>query len=828
MADTYTVRKGDTLWGISQAHGTTVDSLVKLNNIKDPNYIVVGQVLKLNGDPDEVKPNAGVIVRIDVYGLQSNTDRSMYASWALDRDNVDYYRVKWTYTMDVSGRTVSVSTDEQEIKAKQATYSAPENAISVKVSVIPVAKTHKVNGKDTAYFVGVWTSSKSYSFASNPPSTPPAPEVSIEGYNLTATLDGLEDINATKIRFLVFKDNLPDVYRHTEATISTGHASAQFTIAAGSVYKVRCVALRGSVESGYSDYSANFGTIPATPKKFTRCEGRSTTSVYLEWDAVTGAETYDIEYSTERSYFDISDQTTKVTGLKETKYEKTGLETGDEYHFRVRAVNERGESGWSEIGSTVIGKGPAAPTTWSSTTTAIAGEPLTLYWVHNSGDGSPQSKARLEITIDGVTQTYKWEYTAEDDDDRNLTRHYDGIDTGIYPEGTKIKWRVATAGATGVYGDWSIERIIDIYAPPTLELTVTDYNDNALVTLERFPFRVKALAGPNTQTPTGFYLSIVAQHTDEFYEIVDDTGTTKIVNNGDEVYSKYFDISGQLEVELSANDMTLENGVTYEVRCTVSMDSALTAENSMTFDVAWASEEYSPNAELTLDSDNYATYIRPYCEDIYGQLVENVRLAVYRRDFDGDFVELGSNILNTDRTFVTDPHPALDYARYRIVAKSMTTGAVSFCDIPDYPIGGKAVVITWDESWTQFQTIDDEDGLFSYTPISGSMLVLPYNIDVSDSHKPDVELVEYIGRKHPVSYYGTQRGESSSWSVAIDKNDTTTLAVLRRLARWSGDVYVREPSGSGYWANITVSFSQKHGEMVIPVSIDVTRVEGGA
>lgn len=828
MADTYTVKKGDTLWGISRAHDTTVDALVKLNNIKDPNYIVVGQVLKLKGDPDEVKPNGSVIARIDVYGLQSNTDRSMYVSWTFDKDNVDYYKVRWYYTMDVSGKTVSVATDEQEIKAKQAMYTAPENAISVKVSIIPVAKTHKVNGKDTPYFSGIWTTSKSYSFSSNPPSTPPVPEVKIEGYNLTATLDGIEDLNATKIRFLVFKDNSPTVYRQTEATISTGHASAQFTIAAGSMYKVRCVALRGSVESGYSDYSANFGTIPATPKKFTRCEGRSTTSVYLEWDAVTNAETYEIEYSTDRSYFDVSDQTSKVSGLKETRYEKTGLETGDEYFFRVRAVNDEGESGWSEIGSAVIGKGPAAPTTWSSTTTAIAGEPLTLYWVHNSGDGSPQSKARLEITIDGSTQTYDWEYTVDEEDDRNLTRHYDGIDTGIYPEGTKIKWRVATAGATGVYGDWSIERIVDIYAPPTLELTVTDYDDNELVTLERFPFRVKALAGPNTQMPTGFYLSIVAQSTDEYYETVDDTGTVKVVNDGDEVYSKYFDISGQLEVDLSANDMTLENGITYEVRCTVSMDSALTAENSKTFDVAWASEEYSPNAEITIDSDNYATYIRPYCEDIHGQLVENVRLAVYRRDFDGEFVELGTNIVNTDRTFVTDPHPALDYARYRIIAKSMTTGAVSFCDIPDYPMGGKAVVITWDETWTQFQTIDDENGLFSYTPISGSMLVLPYNIDVSDNHKPDVELVEYIGRKHPVSYYGTQRGESASWSVAIDKNDVTTLAVLRRLARWAGDVYVREPSGSGYWANITVSFSQKHGDLVIPVSIDVTRVEGGA
>jgi hypothetical protein len=107
------------------------------------------------------------------------------------------------------------------------------------------------------------------------------------------------------------------------------------------------------------------------------------------------------------------------------------------------------------------------------------------------------------------------------------------------------------------------------------------------------------------------------------------------------------------------------------------------------------------------------------------------------------------------------------------------------------------------------------------------MLNLPYNIDVSDSFKPDVSLVEYIGRDHPISYYGTQLGVTSSLSMEIEKDDEETLYGLRRLSRWMGDVYVREPSGSGYWANVVVSFSQKHCEVTIPVTLSITRVEGG-
>lgn len=109
----------------------------------------------------------------------------------------------------------------------------------------------------------------------------------------------------------------------------------------------------------------------------------------------------------------------------------------------------------------------------------------------------------------------------------------------------------------------------------------------------------------------------------------------------------------------------------------------------------------------------------------------------------------------------------------------------------------------------------------------GSLLKLPYNVDVSDNNIPDSTLVKYVGRTYPVSYYGTHIDSSSTWNVVIPKNDRETLYALRRLSIWKGDVYVREPSGSGYWANIGVSFSQKHMELTIPVTLDITRVEGG-
>ncbi len=44
---THTVVEGDTLFKIAQKYNTTVDELVKLNEIKDPNLIYPGQIIKL-------------------------------------------------------------------------------------------------------------------------------------------------------------------------------------------------------------------------------------------------------------------------------------------------------------------------------------------------------------------------------------------------------------------------------------------------------------------------------------------------------------------------------------------------------------------------------------------------------------------------------------------------------------------------------------------------------------------------------------------------------------------------------------------------------------
>ena len=814
---TYTVKKGDTLSEIAVKYNTTVSNLVKLNDISNPDYIVVGQVLRLdsstasttNTKVSQTKPI------IKLFGVQSNTDRTLFVTWNWNRSHTKEYKVMWYYA---TGDGVWFVGNDSTTTYKQSLYTPPENATKVKFRVKAVSTTYKSKNREVNYWTGQWSTDKVHTMATVL-TVPPVPTVKMENYKFTATLENL-DVNGNKIEFYICKDNKTK-FKSATIGITQGYSSYSCNVTAGSDYKVRCRTVKGKLYSDWSDYSSNVTAPPRASTGITSIVALSATEVQLDWENVPNAETYEIEYTTEKRYFDSSDQTTtktvdaKVAGHAEI----AGLETGRTYFFRVRSCNSQGKSGWTPVKSITIGKKPTAPTTWSSATTVVIGDDLNLYWIHNAEDGSSQTYAQLELTINGVKTTEEIANSTEEDE-KDKTSVFP-IDTSSYTEGTTIKWRVRTKGILNEYSDWSTQRTVDVYAPATLDLELSDSSGELISPLTAFPFYIKGTPGPNTQKPIGYHVNIVAN---DSYETIDQIGNVKIVSEGDSIYSKYFDINTELLLEMSAGHIDLENNVGYTVYCVVSMDSGLTTEASYEFTVAWSEETYEPNAAVSYDPDTFTVNINPYCNDQNGALINDLTLSVYRIEYDGSFTEIATGIDN-NYTFVTDPHPSLNYARYRIVAISKTTGSVGYFDMPGYYIGEKAVLIQWAEMWRDFDAAGDDP--LEERAWSGSLLRLPYNIDVSDNNQPDVALIKYIGRENPVSYYGTQRGVTSTWNVEIDKDDEETIYALRRLANWMGDVYVREPSGMGYWANVTVSFSQKHKEVTIPVTLNINKVEGG-
>lgn len=816
-------------WGFAEASsGSTTTNKAKVgdtvtiksgakyyNGVSIPSWVISRQwiVSQVSGDRAVINKSPGSSYAINspvnvndlvvVGSTQTNTTVN----------NLDHYNVHWYYA---AGTNVWFEGGSSDVTLKNATYSIPSNATKVKCTVKPVSKTYESNKKQVPYWTGTAVS-KEFLTNTLPPDKLYTPSVQLEKFTLKATIENIGDALCDQVEFEVYKGDTK--FTSGTQTVITARASYSCSVDPGFKYRVRCRAVNlydnTKVYGEWSAYSSEMETIPSSVTNV-KVEVQSDNTVRVSWTGNDTAKSYTVEYTTNKLYFDSSSEVSSLTVENTYAYIK-GLEQGEEWYFRVRASNNEGDSGWSEIVYKIVGTKPQPPTTWSLTSSAIIGDKIVLYWVHNSEDGSKQTEANIELLINGEASIITVNTESEDKDELDRIYSHE-VDLSEYPDGAEILWRVRTKGITFEYSDWSIQRTINVYAPPTAELHVGDDSRN----ITGFPIKVSVTAGPNSQTALTYHISITAE---DSYVTQDQVGNEITVNAGAEVYSKIFTITNNsFEHNITPDEVTFENNQFYNIEVTVVMNSGLTATATANFGVNWGEMNYEPNAAITIDPETLCAYIKPFCLDYDSVLVPNLALAVYRREFDGTFTLIAEELDNDGAVTITDPHPSLDYARYRIVARNKNTSVNSYVDLPGLPVGEHSIVIQWDEKWTKFDYSGEDE--VSTPPWTGSMIKLPYNVDVSEKFDKDTSLIKYIGRKSPVSYRGTQQGIGMTLNTEFPKEDKELLYALRRLATWSGDVYVREPSGNGYNADIKVSMNVKHSALTIPVSLDVTRVEG--
>lgn len=823
-------------------------------------------------------------------GLQAGTTDKASASWSFSSKTAhfDHYAVKWWYTTS-NGKTYEGSTESiGSINNKVALYSIPAIATGIKVRVTPVATTNSDTKK--AYWTGegvykTWSKTL-------PPNKPtledPVLNSNYTTATVTATINREDLIRTDKIRFyLVDADNrsVIEQTKDVKPDALTLKATASFSLTSNNkyVFLAKAINVQGKVNklSAYSDATKAFYSA------LSRVENVSSTilpnkNVKFTWKALKTIQNgdqesgYILEYTTNKTDF-INGTAEQVT--VHTNSAELSLNYGI-YYVRVRAYKSIDGNdvvgAWSGDGTKQypyhvrkLSKDPYPPTVWTNVNRVTSPNPFIVSFVHNSADGSTWKRARIILSNEEHTETIDVTNPDQYAEDQSYSREIRPTLYGLYADSV-IQVRVATQS---LWDDGAFDPSDDQFNDPvevefiripsySVSLQSPGYDPDTLE-LKQLPLTVVYFESGGVSL-LGMNVTVSANNA---YPDVNALGEAQFISEGEIIYSKYHSYPSDESwsggsyapwpnyydyLRIKSTELKLKTGISYSITLESHFVNGLTDQRTIDFTSAVEPPDYTFSGTVVYDPETmgatidvwsyyytdqmdvatinglFVDYFQGLTADMVysGQLTyPDVDISVYRIQPDGDMILIDSG-LQSNGTSAFDPHPALDVARYRVVVTDNATGYIDYTDIESEPIGEYNLVFQWDENYISGREIIDEE--YEVPVATGKILKLPFNINISESHDMEVQNVNYIGRKHPVSYYGTQTGEKASWSTDVPKTDTESLALLREMAVYPGNFYVREPNGNGYWANIKVSYSINYDSVVIPVSVDITRVEGGA
>ena len=99
-------------------------------------------------------------VTITSFGLEAGTDRKLYVNWSWNKEHTKDFSVHWMY-----GTSGNFNNGEYEwlvglydnTTKYQSTYTAPSNAVVVRVTVKPISETHTGQTQNGSYETNQWT-----------------------------------------------------------------------------------------------------------------------------------------------------------------------------------------------------------------------------------------------------------------------------------------------------------------------------------------------------------------------------------------------------------------------------------------------------------------------------------------------------------------------------------------------------------------------------------------------------------------------------------------------------------------------------------------------
>lgn len=691
----------------------------------------------------------------------------------------------------------AISVGPKTRNTKSQLWTPPDNAVGILIKIKAASKQYKKSAKKTgAWFSADYISKKDKDYDEFP-SPPSIAEFKITNMHANALISyeteatGGHDMTGGKVELQVIANSTKRLYWTTTSSgvLKTNSAGTAYAgsgenawrkNAAGNVgqtrfefnfpivgsYQVRArVASNDSgslLWSEWGGWSSSIDTRPKAPTNI-KAEGFEADKIRVSWNQVSNITQYEIEYVADKQeYFD-GNMISSVTVNNATSYLISGFESGHTYYFRVRSINSVDRSDPSKIVTAVVAIKPDPPTTWSNTTVGTINvdptstKPFYIYWTHNSVDGSAQRSAILDFIISGINYYYYKENTERDDygELKDEITELNLWDLDVYldeactnPAGSlhsifvsssasTLKWKAKTKGIHANYSDYSIERSLDIYVQPNLELTVTGGPEDEPLEddiLTAFPLHLVGETTPVSQTPISYYISVISNSE---YETTDDYGEDQNVQTGESIFTEYLDTNEQLDKLITASDIDFVSGGNYTLNVTVYMNSGLTAEASYIFGVEWEEIGAIPDATILIDEDYYFADITPFATEYIGYVSDDDEAT------DDPSAYIGTGITGDLEEPTIVSGSGVDEAETGDMYLNSSTYEAYTC-----VVGGASSVATW----LYVYTFDFGSATNWY---SGIGIGSEEEYEVQDVH-PDSEVVSAVGNDH---YFNTDTGD---------------------------------------------------------------------
>lgn len=509
------------------------------------------------------------------------------------------------------------------------------------------------------------------------------------------------------------------------------------------------------------------------------------------------------------------------------------LAEGQKYYIKARRYLE-GDittySPYSNTATSVTSEQPDAVVAFSDGYVAD-GDPLQVYWTF-SGNGLQQ---RWQIVSTDEVYSYVQVVGATGSPagqgfyERSGNNYVLSADTTV--NSGKTYYTQATYGSVIAEGEGSLgatqisaERLETFATNGVVSFTVQVSTGSGFISSEKHsvaiiskPVVSATIASTLTAQPMSF--TVTCTTISDLIIIVTSQGAASqlpeglaMQTSGDTIYSDVVTPTWTVSGGAFTTTVELPSGLDFWDLCgyeisivAVDQTTSLKSEEAVySFNVGWATKAKYPSVTITPVDTIDANGVHHLAADIALSAPTSSNSSdvydIYRMDC-GKAYLIGQSFPRS--ITVRDEYAPFsdgDELYYRIALRT-ADGSVSFKDI-GYVLESKAMRFDW------------RDGV----------LELPYGLTITDSYSKDVEFRSHMDGNIDGYWRQNVERKSALGTSVIKLIQPTEIEMARKLARYTGAVFVRLPNGTAYEADVQVSDMSVKNEAVTAIAIDATEI----